>query len=64
MQKKGVYKGIKMKSPEQFDACYKRYLSDRSYSKSQMAEDLKVSRPTIDKLIKEKKQEIKVKKDQ
>ena len=57
-KKNGVYKGRKRKIPEKFDACYEKYLSDRSYSKVQMAKDLGVSRPTIDKLIQEAKKTI------
>ncbi len=53
-KKKGIYKGRKRKIPEKFGACYERYLKDRTYTKSQMAKDLEVSRPTIDKLIREK----------
>jgi DNA invertase Pin-like site-specific DNA recombinase len=48
----GNYKGRKEVSIPDFDKQYKRYMN-REVSKSQLAKELGVSRPTLDKLIKE-----------
>ena len=51
----GVYKGRKAVSIEtdKFDTAYKRYLN-REINKSQLAKVLNISRPTLDRLIKER----------
>ncbi|MDM5257055.1 recombinase family protein [Bacillus toyonensis] len=51
----GKYKGRKEVSIPDFDKHYKRYMN-RQVSKSQLAKELGVSRPTLDKLIKEHQQ--------
>ncbi|MDR0170887.1 recombinase family protein [Bacillus paranthracis] len=51
----GKYKGRKEVSIPDFDKHYQRYMS-RKVSKSQLAKELGVSRPTLDKLIKEHQQ--------
>lgn len=51
-KRNGVYKGRKPASVPGFTEQYKRYLS-REVSKSELAKILKISRPTLDKLIKE-----------
>ncbi|MDP1453925.1 recombinase family protein [Peribacillus frigoritolerans] len=48
----GKYKGRKEVSIPDFDKQYQRYII-RELSKSQLAKELGVSRPTLDKLIKE-----------
>ena len=53
-KRKGVYKGRKAVQVENFDRIYNRYMR-REISKSQMARELKISRPTVDRLIREHK---------
>ncbi|MEG1009173.1 MAG: recombinase family protein [Clostridia bacterium] len=48
----GKYKGRKAKEIEQFELYYNKYLN-RELNKTQLAKELNVSRPTLDKLIKE-----------
>lgn len=48
----GKYKGRKEVKVDNFEEYYKRYLN-RELNKTQLAKDLGVSRPTLDKLIKE-----------
>lgn len=48
----GKYKGRKKVSIPDFDKHYQRYMK-REVSKSQLAKELGISRPTLDKLIKE-----------
>ena len=49
---KGVYKGRKAVEVPNFDIHYKRYMN-REISKSKLAAELNISRPTLDKLIME-----------
>lgn len=51
-KKNGKYKGRKAIDIPDFGKQYARYMS-REISKAKLAEELKVSRPTLDKLIKE-----------
>lgn len=51
-KKKGVYKGRKRIEVKNFDQYYNRYMR-REISKTGIANELKVSRPTVDRLIKE-----------
>ena len=51
----GKYKGRKEVWIPDFDKHYNRYMK-REVSKSQLAKELGVSRPTLDKLIKEHQQ--------
>lgn len=51
----GKYKGRKEVSISDFKKYYQRYMN-REVSKSHLAKELGVSRPTLDKLIKEQKQ--------
>lgn len=53
-KRNGKYKGRKAVSIPEFEKHYKRYLQ-REVSKSQLAKELNISRPTLDKLIKEYK---------
>ncbi|EPY7708307.1 recombinase family protein [Bacillus pacificus] len=48
----GKYKGRKEVSISDFETYYQRYMN-REVSKSQLAKELGISRPTLDKLIKE-----------
>lgn len=48
----GKYKGGKCKTVDNFAECYARYIS-RKITKSALACELGISRPTLDKLIKE-----------
>ncbi len=48
----GKYKGGKRKTVDNFAECYARYTS-RKVTKSALARELDISRPTLDKLIKE-----------
>lgn len=48
----GKYKGRKEIKIDDFDAQYQRYLN-RELSKVQLAKELNISRPTLDKLIRE-----------
>lgn len=50
--RQGKYKGRKKIAVKDFDGHYKRYMS-RKVSKSELARELGISRPTLDKLIKE-----------
>lgn len=50
--KEGKYKGRKEIKIDNFPVQYKRYLH-REISKAQLAKELNISRPTLDKLIKE-----------
>lgn len=49
-KKNGVYKGRKPVSIQDFERQYQRY-KNREITKSQLAKELKISRPTLDKLI-------------
>lgn len=51
-KEKGKYKGRKAISIPDFDSYYNLYIS-RQITKSELAKRLKISRPTLDKLIKE-----------
>lgn len=53
-KRNGVYKGRKAVKIPNFDYHYNRYMS-REISKSQLAKELGISRPTLDKLIAEKR---------
>jgi len=52
----GRYKGRKAVEVEGFEKQYKRYLN-RELNKVQLAKELKITRPTLDKLIKEYEKE-------
>lgn len=56
-KRKGVYKGRKEVSIPNFGEYYEAYMR-REYTKAQLAETLKISRPTLDKLIREYKEQI------
>ena len=49
-KRNGVYKGRKPVSIPDFERQYQRY-KNREITKSQLAKELKISRPTLDKLI-------------
>ena len=51
-KREGKYKGRKAVSIPDFEKHYKRYIS-RQINKSELAKELNISRPTLDKLIKE-----------
>ena len=51
-KKQGKYKGRKAIEIPEFERYYKKYLN-RELNKTQLAKELNVSRPTLDKLIKE-----------
>lgn len=51
-KRKGVYKGRKAVEIDNFGEYYDKYMR-RQYTKAQLAEELKISRPTLDKLIRE-----------
>ena len=51
-KKEGKYKGRKEVDIKDFDLHYQRYMN-REVNKSQLAKELGISRPTLDKLIKE-----------
>lgn len=55
-KRNGKYKGGKRKQVTGFEDCYRRYKS-REITKSALAKELNISRPTLDKLIKEYEQE-------
>lgn len=55
-KKEGVYKGRRPKEVAKFEEHYKRYLN-RELNKTELAQILGVSRPTLDKLIKERGKE-------
>ncbi len=54
-KREGKYKGRKPISLPAFEAQYQRYLKREIPSKAELARILKVSRPTLDKLIAERK---------
>ena len=56
-QKAGKYKGRKKVSVKDFRKYYERYMR-RETTKSDLAKELKVSRPTLDRMIKEYKEEV------
>jgi DNA invertase Pin-like site-specific DNA recombinase len=58
-KRKGIYKGRKAINIPDFDIHYKRYM-DREISKSKLAAELNISRPTLDKLIEEHNNNLKV----
>lgn len=49
-KRNGIYKGRKAITIPNFEKHYQRYLS-REINKSQLAKELDISRPTLDKLI-------------
>ena len=53
-KKQGKFKGRKEVNIKDFDKHYKRYLN-REVNKVQLAKELNISRPTLDKLLKEQK---------
>ena len=55
-QREGKYKGRKEVTITDFPAHYARY-KQREINKAQLAAELKISRPTLDKLIKEQEQQ-------
>lgn len=55
-KREGKYKGRKAVSIPDFNKHYPRYIS-REISKSELAKELNISRPTLDKLIKEYQQQ-------
>ncbi len=55
-KRNGKYKGRKAVSIPDFDKHYRRYIS-REISKSELAKELNISRPTLDKLIKDYQQQ-------
>lgn len=58
-KQKGVYKGRKsIKIDNNFIELYNRY-KNRELNKTQLAKELQISRPTLDKLIKEYEKELK-----
>ena len=54
-KKQGKFKGgqVKRIDDKTFDAAYERYLK-REINKTELAKELKISRPTLDKLLKDK----------
>lgn len=58
-KRKGIYKGRKAVNIPDFDIHYKRYMN-REISKSKLAVELNISRPTLDKLIEEHSNNLKV----
>ena len=54
-KKKGKYKGRKEVKIDNFEQYYNKYLN-REMTKTQLAKELNISRPTLDKLIKEYKE--------
>lgn len=58
-KRKGIYKGRKAINIPDFDIHYKRYMN-REISKSKLAAELNISRPTLDKLIEEHNNNLKV----
>lgn len=57
-KKDGKYKGRKEIKIDNFEEHYQRYLN-RELNKTQLAKELGVSRPTLDKLIEQHKGDIK-----
>lgn len=55
-KREGKYKGRKAVSIPDFDKHYQRYIL-REISKSELAKELNISRPTLDKLIKDYQQQ-------
>ena len=55
--REGKYKGRKEVQIDNFPTAYERYLR-REVNKAQLAKELNVSRPTLDKLIKEYKKKL------
>lgn len=55
-KREGKYKGRKAVSIPDFDKHYQKYIS-REISKSELAKELHISRPTLDKLIKDCQQQ-------
>ena len=55
-KQKGVYKGRKEVKIDNFESYYLRY-KNREYSKTSLAKELGISRPTLNKLIHEYEQE-------
>lgn len=51
-KRKGVYKGRKAVEIDNFEEYYQKYMR-REYTKAQLAKELDISRPTLDKLIRE-----------
>lgn len=51
-KEKGLYKGRKEIKIDNFEEYYNRY-KNREFNKTQLAKELNVSRPTLDKLIKD-----------
>ena len=51
-KEQGKYKGRKEVKIDNFEEYYNRYLN-REFNKTQLAKELGISRPTLDKLIKE-----------
>ena len=56
-KEQGKYKGRKKIEIENFDEYYQKYLT-RQMKKAEIAKELNISRPTLDKLIAEREQEI------
>jgi len=54
-KQRGAYKGRKAVQVKDFGKYYDRYLR-REYTKKELAEELNISRPTLDRLIKEYQQ--------
>ena len=54
-KKKGKYKGRKEVKIDNFEQYYNKYLN-REITKTQLAKELNISRPTLDKLIKQYKE--------
>jgi DNA invertase Pin-like site-specific DNA recombinase len=54
--KQGKYKGRKAVTVPDFDKHYSRYMN-RETNKAQLAKELEISRPTLDRLISQYKQE-------
>lgn len=50
---KGVYQGRKPKTVKDFESGYRKYQQREIKTKGELAKQLKISRPTLDKLIKE-----------
>lgn len=56
-KQRGVYKGRKEVQIPDFSDWYEKY-KKREFNKSQLAENLNISRPTLDKLIKEEEKRL------
>jgi DNA invertase Pin-like site-specific DNA recombinase len=52
-KKQGKFKGRKVKDVPDFEKHYARY-KNRELNKAQLAAEMKITRPTLDKLIKER----------